>query len=340
MKTFDIIKSPLSGANLIEASAGTGKTYTIEGLFVRLVLEKQLPVDQILVVIDYLIDLHNPTIKIYRLSRYPNFSFPGNFAQYSQDVSLAINNGGKWKIQSAIKGYGLIKGSEKIENPYVRIVDSEEREVFKLIVYDGEINTSDKFSFSNSGELFSLPAEAKIYIGYEYYFRPDFWNFTPEKVPKKEYLIAKKIESRSLAKKKKLNYIFLYASFPDIRGDDYFHITEISKEKAIWSLSTVIFGGELRWGDDYVLNPFVKITDSKGNEVKDLIIFKGRVGSLDAKRRGPARKSFDLLQLPKYFKVFVGYDYYFDKKYPEQAGGPESIELTLPSTYNLTQRDE
>jgi exodeoxyribonuclease V beta subunit len=40
----------LSGANLIEASAGTGKTYTIEGLFVRLVLEKQLPVDQILVV--------------------------------------------------------------------------------------------------------------------------------------------------------------------------------------------------------------------------------------------------------------------------------------------------
>ena len=50
MKTFDIINSPLSGANLIEASAGTGKTYTIEGLFVRLVLEKQLPVDQILVV--------------------------------------------------------------------------------------------------------------------------------------------------------------------------------------------------------------------------------------------------------------------------------------------------
>jgi exodeoxyribonuclease V beta subunit len=50
LKTFDIVNSPLSGANLIEASAGTGKTYTIEGLFVRLVLEKHLPVDQILVV--------------------------------------------------------------------------------------------------------------------------------------------------------------------------------------------------------------------------------------------------------------------------------------------------
>ena len=50
MKAFDIINSPLSGINLIEASAGTGKTYTIEGLFVRLILEKQLLVDQILVV--------------------------------------------------------------------------------------------------------------------------------------------------------------------------------------------------------------------------------------------------------------------------------------------------
>ena len=50
METFDILNSPLRGTNLIEASAGTGKTYTIEGLFVRLILEKQLLVDQILVV--------------------------------------------------------------------------------------------------------------------------------------------------------------------------------------------------------------------------------------------------------------------------------------------------
>jgi len=50
LETFDILNSPLTGTNLIEASAGTGKTYTIEGLFVRLILEKQLLVDQILVV--------------------------------------------------------------------------------------------------------------------------------------------------------------------------------------------------------------------------------------------------------------------------------------------------
>ena len=50
MKSLDLINTPLEGINLIEASAGTGKTYTIEGLFLRLILEKQFRVDQILVV--------------------------------------------------------------------------------------------------------------------------------------------------------------------------------------------------------------------------------------------------------------------------------------------------
>ena len=49
MEPFDLLKAPLVGSNLIEASAGTGKTYNIEGLFIRLVLEMALPIDQILV---------------------------------------------------------------------------------------------------------------------------------------------------------------------------------------------------------------------------------------------------------------------------------------------------
>ncbi|MBU4471548.1 MAG: exodeoxyribonuclease V subunit beta [Proteobacteria bacterium] len=49
-QTFHILDAPLSGANLIDASAGTGKTHTLEGLFVRLVMQQGLTVDQILVV--------------------------------------------------------------------------------------------------------------------------------------------------------------------------------------------------------------------------------------------------------------------------------------------------
>ncbi len=40
---------PLHGRHLIEASAGTGKTYNITRLYLRLLLEKKLPVQQILV---------------------------------------------------------------------------------------------------------------------------------------------------------------------------------------------------------------------------------------------------------------------------------------------------
>jgi exodeoxyribonuclease V beta subunit len=50
MNTFDLLNTPLEEVNLIEASAGTGKTYTITGLFLRLILEKNLTVDRILVV--------------------------------------------------------------------------------------------------------------------------------------------------------------------------------------------------------------------------------------------------------------------------------------------------
>ncbi len=49
-RSLDLIRMPLDGTSLIEASAGTGKTYTIANLFLRLIIEKELEVHQILVV--------------------------------------------------------------------------------------------------------------------------------------------------------------------------------------------------------------------------------------------------------------------------------------------------
>ena len=48
--TFNLANSHLGGFNLIDASAGTGKTYTICALVLRLLLEKKLGIEQILVV--------------------------------------------------------------------------------------------------------------------------------------------------------------------------------------------------------------------------------------------------------------------------------------------------
>lgn len=50
MKSFEIESCPLEGANLIEASAGTGKTFAITGLYLRLIMEKKLRVEEIIVV--------------------------------------------------------------------------------------------------------------------------------------------------------------------------------------------------------------------------------------------------------------------------------------------------
>ncbi len=49
-REFQILESPLRGINLIEASAGTGKTYAIAALYVRFILEQGLHPESILVV--------------------------------------------------------------------------------------------------------------------------------------------------------------------------------------------------------------------------------------------------------------------------------------------------
>ena len=50
MTPFDVYDGALDGTQLIEASAGTGKTWTLCGLVVRLLLERGLPLQQVLVV--------------------------------------------------------------------------------------------------------------------------------------------------------------------------------------------------------------------------------------------------------------------------------------------------
>ena len=49
-REFDLLDTPLEGVNLIEASAGTGKTYALTAVYLRLLLECGLQVPQILVV--------------------------------------------------------------------------------------------------------------------------------------------------------------------------------------------------------------------------------------------------------------------------------------------------
>lgn len=49
-RPLQLLGAPLTGTTLVEASAGTGKTYSIAWLYLRFLLEQRLPVKQILVV--------------------------------------------------------------------------------------------------------------------------------------------------------------------------------------------------------------------------------------------------------------------------------------------------
>ena len=50
MLPFNLSQCPLNGVNLIEASAGTGKTHALSGLYLRLIIENKLTPQQILVI--------------------------------------------------------------------------------------------------------------------------------------------------------------------------------------------------------------------------------------------------------------------------------------------------
>lgn len=50
MMEFNVFEVPLAGTNLIEASAGTGKTHSVALLVLRMILERQMSIDQILMV--------------------------------------------------------------------------------------------------------------------------------------------------------------------------------------------------------------------------------------------------------------------------------------------------
>ncbi len=50
MQKFDLCTSPLQGRWLLEASAGTGKTYSLEHIVVRLLVERGVPVNRVLLV--------------------------------------------------------------------------------------------------------------------------------------------------------------------------------------------------------------------------------------------------------------------------------------------------
>jgi hypothetical protein len=276
-----------------------------------------------------LIDLHNPTIKIYRLSRYPNFQYPGNFYQYAQKVTLIRTSKNRWKIKSDIITRGLIAGNESVKNPYVRLLDAQQRELVKLTVHEGLMAPQEEITLSKSAKFSSPPDEWEIRLGYEYDLEDTPPAFDMKHPLIKEYGFPEKINGKGDTPFHRQEYLFLYTSSPSKSDPKYFQVATISRKGPSARLFSHVFGSKLRWGKDYVENPFVQISDTGDQKLARLIIHEGKLGEQFAKR-GQVKKSMPVASLPQIYKIYAGFDYYNDSVNPQLSGGPTQWEIILP----------
>lgn len=276
-----------------------------------------------------LIDLHNPTIKIYRISSNPNLFFPGNFKQYSQKIVLTRASRNGWRLQSSIVPKAPVGGLEKVGNPYIRVIDAEGNEVVKLVVHEGDITPGDGTAYENSTRFTHPPADLSLCVGYEYTIDPKPSAYEIDGPLKKEFILPEKIKASDF-KLNKLKYLFLYTDSPNSGQNKYFQTITLSNRGESWRLDSHVYGNILRWGESYVENPSVLITDTEGEEIAALHVHEGRVGR-QTDKRGQARRSLSLPPLPEIFRVYAAYTDFLDGQHPEISGGPTKVEIEIPS---------
>lgn len=258
----------------------------------------------------------NPLIKIYKIDYDHHYvKFPGDFDRYVQEITLDRLDGG-WMLKTWILPGSLWVKDMNVKDPYVRLVDSSGSELVKLVVEKG--NTDSVF-------LPSLPRNYSLNIGYAYTY-----DSAKGKKPIREpYFkeVSLSLGDKFRLSRKSWRVQFIYRTMPNIHAAEYGQMVALfdSKEKSVlWGR---IFGGELTSGDDYVVDPYVRITDSKGKEITRLLIYGGKVGSLRGSVPGPKENSVSLAPLPMRYKLYVGYRSYYDNRHRDKAGGPLEIEL-------------
>ncbi|MBM3292884.1 MAG: glycosyltransferase family 39 protein [Candidatus Aminicenantes bacterium] len=275
-----------------------------------------------------LLEIHFPTIRIYRLSRAPHYGFPGNFGRYAQSVLLERVNG-EWRVRSAVAASSLFETKEKPSNPYLRLTDAEGREIGRFRLHDGEFRTEGAFLGQGGGTIASLPEGSRLHLGYEYALRPNPLSAPAEGVFRKEAPLPEIVDRSSIeAGRWACDYVFV--RFPGRRGDDYFQDVALTRRGEAADLRSRVFGGGLRYREDFVRNPFVLLRGADGEDLKKIVVFPGKLGSLDADAFAPAGIEEALPAPPSGFRILVGYDYYFNNFNPGSAGGPEIIEIPLP----------
>jgi hypothetical protein len=280
---------------------------------------------------DRLVDLHNPTIKIYRLSTCPDPGFPGNFRKYAQSVVLAGSANRSWTLRSAVRSAAPVHRDERVSAPYVRLVDDRDNEAARLTLADGPFGATGRQEAASKSAPFRLPpGRYRIRVGYDFAFTGEVPGLDPARRLRKEIQLGE-VQIEADKPGKRLEIVYGYTAFTGARGDDYVQSATLTRTGGGWRLASAAYGGELRFGDDYVVNPFILVED--GGVSTRYVLSEGKVGSIGASAPGGVRKSFRLPPFAGPIRLFAGYDSFYDDQRPDKAGGPETVEFLLPAPY-------
>ena len=151
---FDIENSPLNGSNLIEANAGCGKTYAIAAIFLRLLIEKELLVENIVVVSFTEAASEELKLRIYKNLKEAKSFLEGNLEESECSLSNYLK---KFKADNDKKKEVLGKIDLATNSFYQANVSTIHSFCAKIISdYPFETNVSFDFEFCENEYEFLL----------------------------------------------------------------------------------------------------------------------------------------------------------------------------------------
>jgi hypothetical protein len=275
--------------------------------------------------------LHNPLIRVYRLSRAPNFRFPGNYLRYAQDVRLVRSPGKGWRLDGSIKASGWIEAGEQVRWPYIRITDAGGREIARLLLSEGEAPAGADFQAAAGADLPALPEGARIFIGYEYRLSPNPLREPPEKPFKKEYELPERLDAAA-QKEGRFEAAYRYGTFPSEQAGGYLQtFAAVRRGGPGATVTSSVFGGRLKAGDSFVADPYVELRDDGGQVLDRLDLFAGRAGSFEAARAVPVEKRAVLAALPAAFRIVIGNRGTGQKQLPPQPPAAQELDPVGPA---------
>ena len=273
-----------------------------------------------------LVDLHNPTIKVYGLSTLPNYDFPGAYRRYIQTVRISAEAAGGWMVRTEVEAAEPRTSNETPGRAYIRLTAQDGRELWKATLSSEPFPTGPEFQVQAGLPCPPMSEPFSIVLGYESTLSPGLRTEAGSFTINKEGRLAGPIDPEEV-RQGGFEGRFYYGEFPDTRGDLFFQSAALIREGAGWNLAGTVFGSRLRWGPCFVIHPYIKIADENGRELSRLVLSANKVGGHETAVRGPATARTALPDLPDGFRVFIGYESFFSQNQPQDAGGPVEVEI-------------